>query len=302
MKKHGYWTKEKCIESAEKYISKTEWRDGETGAYLRAIKSGWINECTQHMNLIRIPKGYWTKEKCIDEARKYDSKREWNKKNPDSYRIALYWKWTDDCCAHMKTPISQLTDDELLIEAKKYESKKDLYLGNKSLYGYILSKNLMNIICETYGEKYKPHHIWTKEECIEDVRKYKTKYEWSKMNGAAYATAKRNRWLDEMLGYFAVKDLPKDITKEMCIEDAKKCKTKLEWRRDSIIIFNFAKKMNWFEEATQHMFGGKWTKEACIEDAKKYKTKTFWRHMSLSAYTLAYKNGWIEDCVAHMEK
>jgi hypothetical protein len=43
------WTKEKCIEDAKKYKTKSEWINNSNGAYCSAKKNGWLEECCAHM-------------------------------------------------------------------------------------------------------------------------------------------------------------------------------------------------------------------------------------------------------------
>jgi len=50
---------------------------------------------------IRKPTGYWTKERCHDEALKYNTRNEF-KKNSTSYQRAIANNWLNDICSHMK--------------------------------------------------------------------------------------------------------------------------------------------------------------------------------------------------------
>ena len=42
-------TKEKAIEDAKKYTSKSEWQKNSNGALKAARRNGWLEECCQHM-------------------------------------------------------------------------------------------------------------------------------------------------------------------------------------------------------------------------------------------------------------
>ena len=44
---------------------------------------------------------YWTKEKCLEEALKYNHRVEYQKYNHSSYNSALLNKWLDEICQHM---------------------------------------------------------------------------------------------------------------------------------------------------------------------------------------------------------
>ena len=42
------------------------------------------------------PKGYWTFEKCLDEANKYINIKEFRKKSPNPYKIAYRKGWLEN--------------------------------------------------------------------------------------------------------------------------------------------------------------------------------------------------------------
>jgi hypothetical protein len=43
------WTIEKCIASALKYPTRTDWWLNERSAYSTAVAKGWLQKCTVHM-------------------------------------------------------------------------------------------------------------------------------------------------------------------------------------------------------------------------------------------------------------
>jgi hypothetical protein len=97
----GYWTKERCLEDALKYKTKNEWKKNSSGAYNKSIKSGWSNECTKHMVETRNPPNYWTKERCIEEALKYNTVLEWRTTNQLTYNKSRKNGWLYECTKHM---------------------------------------------------------------------------------------------------------------------------------------------------------------------------------------------------------
>jgi hypothetical protein len=98
----GYWTKEKCVEEALKYSTPNDWRIGSGSSYGIARKNGWNDECTAHMKYIVRPRSYWTKETCIEEAKKHTSKTKWRDGNRTSYNIARENNWMDECLVHLQ--------------------------------------------------------------------------------------------------------------------------------------------------------------------------------------------------------
>jgi len=96
IKKQGYWTKERVLESASKYKTQAEWRSSEPSALAIATKKKWLEEATKHMTSSRPTQreiGYWTKERVFEDARKYKSKGEWMKNSRGAYSKAYRNGW-----------------------------------------------------------------------------------------------------------------------------------------------------------------------------------------------------------------
>jgi predicted GIY-YIG superfamily endonuclease len=102
--KHIKWTKEVCSELAAKFTSKSEFRSNYPGAYQAASKiKGFINEITNHMTESNKPVGYWDiKENCLNEARKYKSRKEFNEKSQHAYEKSRLNGWLDSICEGME--------------------------------------------------------------------------------------------------------------------------------------------------------------------------------------------------------
>lgn len=54
------------------------------------------------MKQIQKPHGYWTKERCLKEARKYKTVAEWQKNDGNTYQRARIKGWLADCKKHMR--------------------------------------------------------------------------------------------------------------------------------------------------------------------------------------------------------
>jgi len=139
---NGYWSKERVISSAAKHSSRSEWRRGNRGAYAAALAKGWIEEATKHMpkhagNSDKLPHGYWTEERILENARKFKSVLEWRYSPKNSYRYALERGLLEAATAHMEIkskPPGYWTEDTALEDAKKYSSKKEWRLSNSGGY------------------------------------------------------------------------------------------------------------------------------------------------------------------------
>ncbi len=102
-KSKNYWTKKLCKEDAKKYNKRTQWIEHSSSAYNAAKKNGWLDECTAHMIIVNKPNGYWTLERCQEEALKFNKRGDWSRYGGNgSYLSARKNGWLDECCKHMK--------------------------------------------------------------------------------------------------------------------------------------------------------------------------------------------------------
>jgi hypothetical protein len=192
-----YWNKERCLESALKYQTKGEWITAVgSGAYCAAHKNGWLDECTAHMRK-RKPNGYWTKERCIEDALRFNTKTEWQQNDSTPTGIAIKNGWFEECTAHMtkNKPFGYWTTEICLKSAKKFKSIKEWSIGDTRAYQAASRLKCLTECTKHMEERYKPKH-WTLEKCMESALKCIGRYEWSLKDSTAYKAAKRNGWFN----------------------------------------------------------------------------------------------------------
>lgn len=248
----GWWTKEHCIEEARKYNRVCDWRKCGNGSYDIACKNGWLSECSAHMERSKKHNGYWTKERCLECARKYNSIKEWSGSDNRSYDAAKKHKWLDECTSHMTCSgrRNYWTLERCKSEAIKYEStsewkKKDITSYNAAKKHKWLEQ------CNCHMKKKVRH--FTFELCIEEAREYSYLSQWRKTY--SYVVARRNGWIEECSKHM-IDDALKPAgywTREKCIEDARKYKTRTEWARNSSAAYTISKRIGCFDECVSHM-------------------------------------------------
>lgn len=95
--KKGYWTKEKILNAAKNYTTRTEFMKNNLAAYTAARRSGIIDEIEWFKKVDRLPFGYWKDKKhCIEEAKKYKSKVEFEKSNQSAYWASLKYGYLNE--------------------------------------------------------------------------------------------------------------------------------------------------------------------------------------------------------------
>ena len=78
LKAKKVWNKQAVLDDALKYQSRSDWKKTSYG-YEVAVKKGWLEESCLHMVGGKgvYQKGYWTLDRCIDDAKKYLTKVSW---------------------------------------------------------------------------------------------------------------------------------------------------------------------------------------------------------------------------------
>ena len=99
----GYWTKEKCQEEALKYKTRIDFFNGSSGVFNKCVKKKWLNDICSHMEnkTGKKPIGFYTKEKCQEEALKYTNRREFKQKSSNYYSAAVRFNWLNDITYHL---------------------------------------------------------------------------------------------------------------------------------------------------------------------------------------------------------
>jgi predicted GIY-YIG superfamily endonuclease len=264
----GYWTKERCAEEALKYTSRSAFEKYSRGAYKSSFRNKWIYEICNHMNSPRKPRNYWTKERCAEEALKYNTRNEFFNKAGSAYSVAISKKILDDICSHMvlgNIPIRFWTKERCLEEALNYKTRDEFKKKSNRAYRAACRMNIMTEICTHMIEILKPSGYWTKERCAEEALKYKTKSEFHKKSSGAAISSKRNGWFNEISSHMISKQKPRNYwTKERCAEEALKYTGRAIFQNGSAAAYNKALRRKWLNDICGHMeVCGSYTKR-CI--------------------------------------
>ncbi len=94
------WTKELLLAEALKYSTKSDFEAKNRKAYAAAQRQGLIGEICGHMQ--KAPKKLkWTKDRLMEEARKYKYRVAFSKGSGGAYNSARKRGLLDEVCAHM---------------------------------------------------------------------------------------------------------------------------------------------------------------------------------------------------------
>ncbi len=165
------------------------------GEYINKYReSGWIilNKCKP--GGIGSNKIKWTKERCHEEALKYNSKYEFRKNSNRAYIKAKNSKWLDEICHHIIDNKKDMCHEEAL----KYKSRYEFSKKSSKLYSFTKRNKWLDDVCSHMIKINKPKNYWTKERCYECALKCKNKKEFHKNYGSAYSSSIKNGWLNEL--------------------------------------------------------------------------------------------------------
>jgi hypothetical protein len=294
----GYWTKSKCKIEALKFSSRYDFFL-KSPAYQAALKKGFLDRICTHMIPERLPQNYWASfERCMKEARKYNSRKMFSNNSPSAYGSAIKNNWLDRCCSHMKRIGNR---HNKLIYAYEFPDKS-VYIGltfdidNRQKHR---DKDITDTVTQyQIKSKLTPKiklltDLLPVEKAIKEEKKYLNEYKnkgWKILNKTSTGAIGGNviKW-----------------TKEACQAEAKKYNSRSEFYKNSASAYGKALERKWLNEICAHMTcltkpNNYWTKERCKQEALKYKKRTEFESGSGSAYNKALKKKWIDDICTHM--
>jgi predicted GIY-YIG superfamily endonuclease len=302
-KPDGYWTKENCLKKALKYKSRTKFHIESSSAYTSAYNNGWLNSICKHIIPTRKPDGYWTKNRCIKEAKRFKSKTEFKYNSTSAFQSARRNDWLPEICSHMVEllkPAGYWTKKRCQEEAAKYQIKNDFRNGSSKAYMASHRNKWINDVCKHMEIQGNHFFVFV--------------YVFEFTNNAAYIGLTYNikeRELDHLsrdksqvykhIKKTRAKYTLKIITKKPITKDKAQeleHKMKLKYIREGWNVLNKGKTGKGIGS-----LGGNtlfWTKERCHQEALKYNLFSEFCKKASGAYDSAQRNGWVNDIRSHM--
>ena len=184
------WDFNKVQTEALKYSTRNEFALKCYPAYNYARKNKILNKVCSHM-VHPTPLRKWTLEALKKEAKKYNSRSEFQSKNSSAYSIAAKENLLDEICVHMN-PLREApnywTKEKCQERALLYKTKSDFKKHDGSAYTTAVREKWLNEIC-THMTKPQIKRKWTIEKLYAEAKKYKTIKEFKMKSHSAYVTA-----------------------------------------------------------------------------------------------------------------
>lgn len=290
-----YWPKERCLDEAKKYTSKIEFKQNGPTAYHACCQYGWLNEVSNHMKINQKPHGYWTKEKCIEEASKYDTKFAFRNSSPGAFSSAYKHGWINDICRNMKLLRTYYSMEECAEEASKYSTKTEFLQKAPLHYSHAIRKGFLNKICKHMTRLGNP----LKRAVY--VFEFTDKYAYIGLTSSLNRREKEHLTNQSSAVFKHIQEskcsyIFKCISDYVSKDDAAQIEidTIIKYAEDGWNILN---------RKSGGDLGGKtrkYTKEYCKEITSKYNDKNTFRNSEPHFYRYIIKRGWLDELCSHM--
>jgi predicted GIY-YIG superfamily endonuclease len=191
---HGKWTLDSVSKEALKYATRKSFAKSSPGAYGRAGKKGWLDVVCRHMERQVRPANYWTIDIVGAEARKCETRKEFQEASGYAYQKAFRQGWLDIVCAHMKRqvrPANHWTYEVVAAEARKFSSRKEFKEASGYAYQKARHQGWLNHVCGHMLSTRKPNGYWTKQRVFAEARRFTSLKTFRENARSAHATAYR---------------------------------------------------------------------------------------------------------------
>jgi len=183
----------------------------------------------------RKPKGYWTKEKCFEQAKKYKNRTRWMKGHQTSYQTARRKEWLAYCSVGMEKDINRKpkgywTEKTIFEEALKYTTRSEWSELSGGSFGRASDLGILELASGHMKKVIK----FKQEVCFSYARKVKSKRAFREKFSGAYSKSLSKDWYNnicELNGWEYTPQVP--WTKELILETTKGYTNLKDWVRDN---------------------------------------------------------------------
>lgn len=157
--------------------------------------------------------GRWSKERALADARRYSSRKEWDKASY-GYSYARLNGFLDEACAHMARENAWTrsrkriwTKDAVLADAKKYKRKIEWREESPSAYVIAKRNGWLGEAASHMAppSKGRPPSKWTKAAVLGEAARCRTKSDWNRNSPSSYRTSLVKGWHEEATAHMVRK-------------------------------------------------------------------------------------------------
>ena len=198
--KFSKYTYDVCYEIAKECDSRKTFEKRNKSAYQVAVKNKWIDDYDWFISYCK-PNGYWTKERCLEESKKYLTRSEWKHNSNGSYHAACVNGWVDECVWFENKIVKRgywQNRENCYKTAKKIKTITELIVSYPGLYKSAKEHDwLSDYTWLVNGRITGNKKDWDYNSFIIESKKYISLKDFKKHSASAYIFGQRNGWLDE---------------------------------------------------------------------------------------------------------
>lgn len=303
-KPNNYWTLEKAAEIALKYKTKSEFSSNAGSIYAISCKNGWIDKFTWlqdnrfDLNKDRIDSIYSYEFKDYNSVyigrtlMRTQAQRNWQHLFNDTDAVHIF------ATEHkIDVPDMKILEDNLTLEEGALG--EGIWVNKYKSEGWnVLNRAKTGSIGSLGRGK------WNYERTMSEAKKYTTRKEFEYGTPGAYHSARRNNWLVDYDWFVSTRgESVRKWTKESTEQEARKYKTRGEFREKNVSAYGVALEKGWIDEYDWFVDGHKiradrdriWTHDKTKSEAQKYTKRSDFKTGSGSAYSAALKNKWLDE-------
>lgn len=238
-------------------------------------------------------RNFWTKDECIKEALKYNTKSDFRKFSQSAYSSSIRNKWIDDVCSHMpivKRENGYWTKERCALETLKYKTKKEFKSNSNKCYQTVKKNKWYDLFShmEITGDMYsRVIYVYEfSDNCVYVGLTYDVNFRNKEH------MRKKNSQVNKHIKVSGLIPNLKIITDYLYVTEAQIMENKIleEYKDNNWYILNVAKTGS---------VGGfsilNYTKQSCKEKYLLCKNRTEFKMKYRSFYRTSLKNKWIND-------
>ena len=241
----------------------------------------------------------YTKEECMEVAKKYTTRTEFSELAPQYYFRACAKHWIKEICKHMerqgnlerrKIYVFEFSDNYAYVGlAMNPERREKQHLSTNTSSVF---KHIEDTGCKEYVFKVLSDDFLSSNQAAEEEDNKINEYRengWNMINIRPGGD----------LGY-----IPKKYTKEYCANIAKKYQYRIDFIKGDKDTYEGARRYGYLDEVCAHMKPKKQmpSKEEYAKIALKYNTTAEFRKQNNKALEYIIRHGWYDEMCSHLTK
>jgi len=291
------WTYKECYALAQRHKYLVDFKNACPSAYAFALQNEWIAD--YHWFTTKERYRFWTKERCYEEAKKYNSKKEFAESS-SAYNIAVKNGWIQEYKWLIDKRIELIRDKIDYVYMYYFKQTNAIYVGRTInpkerdyQHMFEIERDSVAKYAQQQGCAVPPMQILEKSLTLEDGLRQEDYWRlYYQDRGYNIINKAKTGVGSGSLGAIGFGKW----TKKACFEEAKKYTTKTEFKEGSGGAYQAAMKHQWLKEYvwlddSYHIY----TEEECLQIAKQCTFKKELINNYPAIYGAAKRRGWLKQ-------